>query len=174
MSVQFGRCSFGSEPAAPDHLEKVRRVLARYGPDGGSFYSRGSASILYHAFHTTKESRRETQPHVLASGAVLTWDGRLDNREDLIHQLTGKVSSEFADASIVAAAHERWGTGCLAKLLGDWALSIWNPDDRSLILAKDFAGSRPLYYRADKDQIVWSSILEPLVLFAGRPFSLNR
>ena len=77
------------------------------------------------------------------------------------------------DLEIVAAAYERWGTDAFASLIGDWALSIWNPKDRSLILAKDFVGTRHLYYSVEKDQVTWCTILDPLVLFAGHSFKLD-
>jgi asparagine synthase (glutamine-hydrolysing) len=173
VSVQFGRWKFDGEPLTPDHIEKVQMALVPYGPDGGDSYSRGGVDIIYRAFHTTKESRRETQPHVLTSGAVITWDGRLDNRADFIGLISDVLPNDSSDALIVAAAYERWGTGCLPKLIGDWALSIWNPNERSLILAKDSVGTHHLYYSLDERQVRWSSILDPLVLFAGKTFALD-
>ena len=173
VSVQFGRWHFESQPAAADYLEKVGGVLTPYGPDGRSSYSKGGVDILYFAFHTTKESRLEIQPHLLKSGAVITWDGRLDNRGELIGLLGAPLALEVSDLSIVATAYERWGTGCLAKLIGDWALSVWNPHDRSLVLAKDPIGTRHLFYSAENDQITWCTVLDPLVLFAGRTFELE-
>jgi asparagine synthase (glutamine-hydrolysing) len=173
VSVQFGRWNFDSKPVDRNYLEKVTPVIAPYGPDGGGSYSKGNISILYHAFHTTKESRREEQPHVMASGAVITWDGRLDNRAELIRKLRDVLTINSTDLSIVAAAYEQWGTDCFAMLIGDWALSVWNPSTRSLILAKDPIGTRHLYYSLDKDQVTWSTILDPLVLFAGKIFALE-
>jgi len=148
-------------------------MLAPYGPDGGATYIKDSVGILFRAFHTTKESRSEAQPHVSPSGAVLTWDGRLDNRAELIHELRDILTHGSTDVSIAAAAYERWGTGSFAKLLGDWAVSIWNPKDRSLILAKDPIGTRHLYYSFDNDQVTWGTILDPLVLLAGKSFKLE-
>jgi len=173
MSVQFGRWNYDSAPPAPGYLEKASQMLAPYGPDGGGRYSGPGVDIIYRAFHTTKESRREEQPHAAQSGAVITWDGRLDNREDLIRQLRGGLSGESTDVAIVEAAYEKWGTGSFGKLVGDWALSIWNPRDQALILAKDFVGTRHLYYTIEKDQVTWSSILDPLVLLAGKQFALE-
>jgi asparagine synthase (glutamine-hydrolysing) len=172
MSVQFGRWNFDGKPVDRDYLEKARASITPYGPDDASSYSTGNISILYHAFHTTKESRRETQPHVTASGAILTWDGRLDNRADLIRQLRDVLTIASTDVEIVAAAYEYRGSDCFAMLIGDWALSLWEPHTRSLILAKDPIGTRHLYYSFDKDQITWSTILDPLVLFAGKTFAL--
>jgi asparagine synthase (glutamine-hydrolysing) len=172
VSAQFGRWNFDGKPVEQDYLEKVRPLLAPYGPDDAGSFSEGNISILYRALHTTKESRCETQPHATASGAILTWDGRIDNRADLISDLRNVLTIGSTDVEIVAAAHNAWGSGCFGKLLGDWALSIWDPNTRSLILAKDPIGTRHLYYSIDKDQVTWSSILDPLVVFAGRRFAL--
>jgi asparagine synthase (glutamine-hydrolysing) len=173
MSVQFGRWNLDGKPLDPAYLAKVKTVIAPYGPDGESTYAISNLSILYRSFHTTKESRRETQPHVSKSGAVITWDGRLDNRADLLRQLRDHLAITSSDASIAAAAYERWGNDCFARLIGDWALSIWDANTCSLILAKDPIGTRHLYYSVDEDQVTWSTILDPLVLFADRSFALN-
>jgi asparagine synthase (glutamine-hydrolysing) len=172
MSVQFGRWNFSGEPIKQDYLEKVRPVLAPYGPDDEGSYANSNIHILHRAFHTTRESRRETQPYVLSSGAVLNWDGRLDNREELVRSLTDVLTIASTDVAIVGAAYEVWGAACFAKLIGDWALSIWDPRTRSLTLAKDPIGTRHLYYAFDKEQVTWSTILDPLVLFAGKTFEL--
>jgi asparagine synthase (glutamine-hydrolysing) len=173
MSVQFGRWNLEGQPIDRGYLEKVQAALAPYGPDNSASYSEGNVSILYQAFHTTKESRRERQPHVSRSGIVLTWDGRLDNRRELIGELGNALPAESPDVSIVAAAYEKWGIHCLGKLLGDWALSVWNPSNRSLLLAKDPIGTRHLYYSFDQNQVTWSTILDPLVLFAGKASALD-
>jgi asparagine synthase (glutamine-hydrolysing) len=110
MSVQFGRWNFEGQPPAPDYIEKVSAILAPYGPDSNESYSNDGLSILYRAFHTTKESHREVQPHTCPSGAVLTWDGRLDNRTDIISELRDSLQpSHSTDVAIVAAAYERVG-----------------------------------------------------------------
>jgi asparagine synthase (glutamine-hydrolysing) len=164
MSAQFGSWNLDGRPVDARHLEQVKSVIARYGPDGAGSYSETDICILYQAFHTTQESRCEIQPHVCASGAVITWDGRLDNRAELIGELQGTLHGRSSDVEIIATAYEQWGTNCLRKLLGDWALAIWDPNRRSLTLAKDFVGTRHLYYRAKEGQITWSTILDPMIL----------
>ena len=104
MSVQFGRWNFEGQAPAREYIEKVSATLAPYGPDSDESYSKGGVNILYRAFHTTKESHREVQPHVTASGAVVTWDGRLDNRGELISELRDSLMICSTDVSIVAAA----------------------------------------------------------------------
>jgi asparagine synthase (glutamine-hydrolysing) len=172
MSVQFGRWNFDGKPVDRSYLAKVKPVIAPYAPDDEGSYTKSNISVLYRAFHTTKESRRETQPYVMPSGMVLTWDGRLDNREDLVRESRDVLTVASTDVAIVADAYEQGGTNCFAKLIGDWALSIWDPTRRSLILAKDPIGTRHLYYSFDNDQVTWSTILDPLVLFGGKTLAL--
>jgi asparagine synthase (glutamine-hydrolysing) len=173
MSVQFGRWNTDGKTVDPDYLEKVKPVITPYGPDHGGSYSKVGLSILYRSFHTTKESRRELQPHVTDLGTIITWDGRLDNRAELIRQLRDRLTISSSDVSVVATAYEEWGADCFAKLIGDWALSIWDAKSGSLLLAKDPIGTRHLYYSIEKEQITWSTILDPLILFADRCFTLN-
>ena len=118
MSVQFGRWNWEGQPPAPDFIEKVSAALAPYGPDSNEAYCRGGVSILYRALHTTKESRRETQPHISTSSVVLTWDGRLDNRTELISELRDFLTTSSTDVEIVGSVYEKWGTDCFAKLMG--------------------------------------------------------
>jgi asparagine synthase (glutamine-hydrolysing) len=173
MSAQFGKWNLDGKPVDSRYLERVATALGPYGPDGGSSYRDTNISILYHAFHTTKESRLEAQPHISASGAVITWDGRLDNPAELITELRDCLTVNSTDVAIVAAAYEKWGTTCFAKLIGDWALSVWSPSNRSLLLAKDPIGTRHLYYSFDNNQVSWSTILDPLVRLAGKSFALD-
>jgi asparagine synthase (glutamine-hydrolysing) len=172
MSVQFGRWNFDGQPPSPEYVEKVGETLAPYGPDSNESYSKEGVKILYRAFCTTKESWREKQPHVSLSGAVMTWDGRLDNRTDLLRELPDSTTAESTDIAIAAAAYEKWGEKCFTKLIGDWAFSVWNPHNQALLLAKDAFGSRHLYYSCEKNHATWCTILDPLVLFAGRTFTL--
>jgi asparagine synthase (glutamine-hydrolysing) len=174
MSVQFGRWNLDGKPIDYGYMEKVGSALCPYGPDGKGSYSSTNLSILYYAFHTTKESRSEVQPHICASGAVVTWDGRLDNRADLIGELGNPLTVESTDLALVASVYEQLGTQCFGKLIGDWALSIWNPVEHTLILAKDPIGTHHLYYSFDRAQITWCTVLDPLIRLGDRTFELNR
>ncbi len=163
MSVQYGKCNFDGKPVDVQELDRIRSLLAPYGPDGESCYSKHSLAVIYRAFHTTREGRQEKQPLILASGAVLSWDGRLDNRAELLHRLGHAVADSEPDASIVAATVDRWGIQSLRSLIGDWALSICDANAKSVLLAKDPIGTRHLYYSADEACVIWSTVLDLFV-----------
>ena len=173
MSAQFGRWHFEGAPSTTLYMEKVRTLLRPYGPDGEGSFSKEGINVLYRAFHTTTEARQETQPCILSDGAVLTWDGRLDNRKELVDEMRPSVSMRDGDVSIAAAAYARWGTDCFPRILGDWAMAIWNPRKRVLVLAKDFLGTRHLYYSIESDHVRWSTLFDPLVLLAEKEPALH-
>ena len=173
MSAQFGRWNFDGLRIDPAYLRDVADVLRPYGPDRESVFDRADIALQYHAFHTTAEAVNEQQPYVTRSGNVILWDGRLDNRSELLRGLSASIYDLPTDVAIVAALYEESGTRCFSELIGDWALSIWSPYQPALILAKDFAGVRPLYYSMSPGSITWSTVLDPLVAFSKSPLDLD-
>lgn len=173
MSVYFGKCNFDGKPIDPRELTDVLPSLAPQAPDGEKFICRGNFGALCGAFHITKESRLEVQPHVCESDFVLTWDGRLDNRAELIQEVVSALSRYSSDIEIVAGAWRRWGVCAFPRLKGDWAMTVWNFADQSLILAKDFLGSRPLYYSVAGNQVTWCTVLDIFVLLRNQPLQLE-
>lgn len=173
MSILFGKVLFDGTPLDPTDLDRVRPLVAPYGPDGETILCNRNFGMIFRTLHTTKESQAEVQPHVTHSGLVFAWDGRLDNREDLVRQLGCDLSDTSSDLSIIVSAYDRWRLDSFAKLLGDWALSIWDPASQSLVLAKDYIGARHLYYSIEKGKVSWCSILDPLVTLAGHSFALD-
>jgi asparagine synthase (glutamine-hydrolysing) len=173
MNALFGKCSLDGKLIDPSDLEHVCSVLRPYGPDKEERLCTENFIGLVASLHTAEESQREHQPLLLPSGVVVSWDGRLDNGKELTNELGLGPGNHSTDLDIVAAAFERWGRIGFSKLIGDWAISVWNPKDLSLTLAKDFIGTRHLYYSIKRNQVTWCSVLDPLVLFAGAGFDVE-
>ena len=98
---------------------------------------------------------------------VLHWDGRLDNRSDLLLRLRDSLNGETTNAAIARATYDRWGTEGLVHLIGDWSLVIRDHQNRTTVLASDFAGVRPLYYNVKEGRVQWSNRLQSLVTETG-------
>ncbi len=98
---------------------------------------------------------------------VLSWDGRLDNRGDLLLRLKDSLQGDTSNSAIAQAAYERWGAEGLVYLIGDWSLVLHDHSRHTLVLASDFAGVRPLYYCVQSGRVLWSSRLQFLVDATG-------
>lgn len=167
MSIQAGVVNFCGEPINREMLDRISQASIEYGPDGEAIHVRRNIGMLYRAFHTTARSRFEQQPHVCENGVIITWDGRLDNRAELIKQFDS-LNPTATDVAIVASAFCAMGVHCFSKLVGDWAVSIWAEKEKQLILARDYVGVRHLFYQLKDNKIVWSTLLAPLVLSGDR------
>lgn len=173
MSVQAGIWNFDGRPVDRKFLADMSESLKHQGPDGESFHVDGSIAFLYRPFHTTAESRREKQPYISRRGFVLTWDGRLDNRAELIRELRGELEANSTDVAIVAAAFDRWETDCFPRFVGDWATAIWRPEQRDLTLAIDYMAIRHIFYYFKQVQVWWATDLAPLVLLSVDKFHID-
>lgn len=168
MSVQAGTWNVDGQPATQEMVAKISSLVAGYGPDGESIFVNGPVAMLYRPFHTTADSRRESQPYRLNDGTLITWDGRLDNRIELAVELELDRPLATTDVAIIGAAFEEWGTDCFQRLIGDWALCVWNPEDEELILARDYIGARQLFYYLRRNTVVWSSHLVSLAMLGDQ------
>jgi asparagine synthase (glutamine-hydrolysing) len=164
MSIQFGIWNFDGRPVDPHFLDAAAECTARYGRDALHSCVRGPFAIFFQSFHTTTQSLEGPQPIEDDSGVILTWDGRLDNRDDLLESLNLEARPPKTDPKLVLSAYLRWGANSFANFLGDWALSVWDPSQRILFLAKDFLGTRQLYYKIEGSAVIWSTVLDPLLL----------
>jgi asparagine synthase (glutamine-hydrolysing) len=116
---------------------------------------------------TRKQIAVESQLQNSGKFEVLHWDGRLDNRDDLLLRLRDSLAGNNSNAAIAHAAYERWGVDGLVHLIGDWSMVIRDRANGSTVLASDFAGVRPLYYHVHAGHVLWSSRLETLVAMTG-------
>jgi asparagine synthase (glutamine-hydrolysing) len=162
MSVIFGVLHLSSKPVDAVSLLHLASLTDHFGPDGTRFAVDGCVGMVCQAFHTTTHSRRDVQPKTNPQGHMLAFDGRLDNRVSLTEQLSLEPHAA-TDSTIVLEAFRRWGIGCLTRLIGDWALALWDGSRRVLYLARDHAGSRSLFFRCNSKEVSWSTHLETLL-----------
>ena len=173
MSALAGILNFGGgvAPINEYDLAKLGASLDSRGPDGGFDVVSGNIGMSYRAFHTNCESRLEVQPLVSREGHMLTWNGRLDNRDDLIRQL--KLPHTIPDLTIVMAAYLKWEKDCFRRLVGDFCLALWDNRLRVLYLVRDVAGTRALKYHLDKDRIAWSTETATLLALQHRAWEID-
>ena len=94
---------------------------------------------------------------------VLVFDGRIDNRRELIAALSGGgVDASTDDAGLTLAAYRAWGNACPARLIGDFAFGLWDEGARRLLCARDPLGVRPLYVLVREDVVAFATQLGQL------------
>jgi asparagine synthase (glutamine-hydrolysing) len=153
-------------PVDPALLVRMTQLMEHRGPDGEQRWTNGSVALGHRALTTTHEDGSASGLlHDEAAGLCLTFDGRVDNRDELLSQLDlGASAGAAGDEQLVLAAYRKWGEDCPAHLLGDFAFGIWDEPRRRLFCARDPLGVRPLFHARVGDTIVCAS--EVYALFA--------
>lgn len=105
----------------------------------------------------------------LAGELVCVADVRIDNRDEIAAALFGAGQPAPPDAELLLHGYRRWGTGLADRLVGDFAFAIWDAARRSLYLARDPFGVRPLFYRQDADWLAAASEVEQLLATGPAP-----
>lgn len=158
-------CADG-RPAEITGLQRMAAAVSDRGPDGVTFWHSSPVAFAHLQFCTTPEALEERQPLVSPGGeACLGWNGRLDNREELIAALAaqGVRPADFTDPGLVLSAYLQWGTDCVQRLVGDFALALWDARRRQLWCARDYIGIRPFYYYWDGKTFLFAPEIRALL-----------
>ena len=119
--------------------------LSHRGPDGNNVLSTSFAAMGHWHFWTTPEDIGETQPlEIKGLPFKIVFDGRLDNRSDLINTL--KTENKISDATLALHAYKQWGKNCVKYFVGVFAFVIIDVQKQQLFCARDPLGDRTLFY----------------------------
>ena len=164
MSAFTGFWNLDDRPADPEIAAAMAGSLAHPGEDAPQIWRSGARGMAGRVLRVAPESLHEQQPLVDARGHVLVFDGRLDNRDDILRALTSeRPALDAPDPELILAAWREWGEGCLSRLNGEFALALIDPHDGSLTLARDPVGCRGLYYWIGPRAVVFGSQIKSVL-----------
>jgi asparagine synthase (glutamine-hydrolysing) len=138
---------------------------APYAPAEPVQISTAEIALGRRLFSLLPEDRFDLGPVTGGDGRwTLVADVRLDNRAELAEALgiAPAPAAGLADAALVMRAVERWQEKAIARLIGDFALALWDGRERRLILARDFLGSRPLHFHRHAGRFAFASTAKGL------------
>lgn len=174
--MQFCGCAGAAEAVCSSAV--IQQVKATFGSPLRIVESsdRFPAILIQSRRPITVEDSHERLP--LAFGRrqrILVFDGRIDNRDQLRDRLEiPLLEASFTDGALVAAAFEQWGDDAPAQLIGDFALAVWEPDARRLLLAADPVGGRTVFYHASSAGMTFGTHPMAVRAFPGVPRGADR
>lgn len=146
-------------------LDKMTYTMKHRGPDGsGSFISEGIGlghrrlSIIDLAGGDQPISNEDETIQIVFNGEIYNF---IELREEL--KAKGHSFKTFSDTEVVIHAYEEWGNDCVLRLNGIFAFALWNSRNRSLFLARDHLGVKPLYYIRQDDKLIFASEIKSLL-----------
>ena len=163
-----GIAGFWRPGAAVDEacLRRMAAAIAHRGPDDAGVWTDENVGIglAHRRLSILDLSPAGHQPMLSASGRyVIVFNGEIYNHLDLREELTGNDWRGHSDTETLLAAFESWGVeAALKKSVGMFAIALWDRETRTLTLARDRLGEKPLYYGWQKGVLLFGSELKAL------------
>jgi asparagine synthase (glutamine-hydrolysing) len=172
MKLQLGLLHTDGKRATQNDLADLLGEFASKPAATSGQTSDSELLMAYRGDRITYEEDCEVQP--LQRGPyILTFDGRLDNREELATRLGLTNLRSIPDPAIVLQAYETFGQSVFDDLIGEFAAALWCRRTKSLLLARSACGARPLYYVLNKECLIWSSDFAHLVRISAVDLEVN-
>jgi len=164
---------FHIETAKPVDPERVRRMtdaIAHRGPDGSGVWTAPGVGIGHRRLSIV-DLEGGAQPMMTEDeSVVLSFNGMIYNFRDLRRQLeyAGYRFRTNSDTEVILNGWRHWGPDCVAHFHGMFAFAIYDADKRSLFLARDRLGVKPLHYAQLSDgSVIFGSELKALLAHPG-------
>jgi len=164
-------------------VRRMAAALAHRGPDGEGVWRdpTGVAALGHRRLKVLDLSEAAHQPMRDPAGPVLTYNGEVYSYRGLRADLAarGREMASTGDTEVVLASLVCWGIGALDRFVGMFALALWDPAARRLLMARDRFGVKPLFWARVGRGVAFASevpaLLEhPAVRRRASPESLAR
>jgi asparagine synthase (glutamine-hydrolysing) len=154
---------------APDRegLDRMAAVLRHRGPDGQGILVDGPAGLVHRRLSII-DLVSGGQP--MRDGDVwVVFNGELYNFPELRAELedAGHSFSTRSDTEVLLRLFRDHGVDAFSRWNGMFACSFWDAQERTMVLVRDRLGKKPLYWRADRERLIFASEMKALAAYGG-------
>ncbi|MCK5901741.1 MAG: N-acetylglutaminylglutamine amidotransferase [Cocleimonas sp.] len=162
--------------ATLDHLQVMMAKLEKRGPDHAGTFSDGALAFGHRRLSILDLSEKANQPMIDPQlSLALVFNGTIYNHPELRKTLISKGHSFFStgDSEVILKAYAEWGRDCVKHFLGMFAIAIWDLKEKTLFIARDRMGIKPLYFAQTQTGFRFASNVQALLATEGIDKSLD-
>jgi asparagine synthase (glutamine-hydrolysing) len=155
-----------NRPVTKPELQLMATSLAHRGPDGEGIWTKGNVGLAHRRLAIIDLRAVADQPMSNEDGSIwVTFNGEIYNFRELRKELQacGHIFRTNGDTEVIVHAYEEYGRECLARLRGMFAFAIWDTKTRTLFLARDRIGKKPLFYFVGHDRFLFGSEIKSIL-----------
>jgi len=154
------------KPVDPTRVERMTEALYHRGPDGSGIWTAPGVGLGFRRLSIIDLEGSPQPMHSADGRAVLVFNGEIYNFRELRRELeaAGATFRTEGDGETILAAWQKWGVECLTRLDGMFAFALYDLDRRTLLLARDRLGVKPLLMaRLSDGSLAFASELKGLL-----------
>lgn len=161
-----------------DHsdLDRMLAGLIRRGPDGEGKFQQGPVLLGHRRLKILDLTDAGRQPMTSRNGKfTIIFNGECYNFAELRAELGLKPEDmhSHTDTEVLLEAWAAWGEACLPKIVGQFAIVIYDHVEKSLWIARDRFGEKPMYFHRSNGRFIFASSIPSLVLSHSVPRELD-
>lgn len=163
-----GICGFTGEIINKNNVIKdMTDVITHRGPDSEGFYSDEDITMGFRRLSIIDLDEGSQPIYNEDKSMVLTFNGEIYNYKTLREELIslGHVFYTHSDSEVLVHGFEEWQEDLLMKLRGMFGFAIFNKKDKSLFMARDFFGIKPLHYTVVDNQLIYASEIKSILQY---------
>lgn len=171
-----GICGFTGEVLNKSKvIENMAEIITHRGPDDSGYFVDKDISMGFRRLSIIDVESGKQPIYNETNTMVLTFNGEIYNYKELRNELVD-LGHEFytqTDSEVLVHGFEQWGKDVVKKLRGMFAFAIWDRKNKSLFLARDPFGIKPLHWTKVGDSFLYASEIKSLLVFPGFEKKLN-
>ncbi|CAN5243364.1 asparagine synthase (glutamine-hydrolyzing) [soil metagenome] len=161
-----GILNLDGTPASSALVQRMTDAIAHRGPDGEGVWCEGTIAFGHRRLAIIDLSAAGHQPMATPDGRyIITYNGEVYNFRELRVELEskGRQFHSRTDTEVILNAFAEWGVDALNRFNGMFAFGVWDKRERTLTLARDRYGIKPLYYIQVADTLLFASEIKALL-----------
>ncbi len=161
-----GICGFtGQIEQREETIKNMTAVITHRGPDSDGFYNDDYISMGFRRLSIIDLDAGHQPIYNEDKSLVLTFNGEIYNYKDLRKELidAGHTFYTEADSEVLVHGYEQWGEDMLLKLRGMFGFAIYNTKDKSVFIARDFFGIKPMHYAVVGKDLIYGSEIKSIL-----------
>ena len=154
------------KPVDPARVERMCDAIAHRGPDGFGVWTAPGVGLGHRRLSIIDIAGSPQPMHASDGRAVIVFNGEIYNYRELRAELAAKGAAFHTDGDteVILAAYQAWGADCLKRLHGMFAFALYDAAARTLLLARDRLGVKPLFTAELSDgSVIFGSELKALL-----------
>ena len=163
-----GICGFTGEIINQNKvIENMTNLIIHRGPDDAGYFIDKNISMGFRRLSIIDLDKGNQPIYNEINNLVLTFNGEIYNYKELKEELL-KAGHKFyteTDSEVIIHGFEEWGEELLPKLRGMFAFAIWNRENKSLFIARDPFGIKPMHYTQKGENFIYGSEIKSILAF---------
>jgi len=148
-------------------VERMTDTLSKRGPDDSGFY-KSENTLLGHRRLVIVDPKGGAQPMTRKIGDskyVIVYNGELYNTKEVRQKLKekGHHFQSYSDTEVLLVSYMEWGADCLKHINGIFAFGVWDERQKTMFLARDPLGVKPLFYSIKNNNLIFGSQIKALL-----------